>query len=384
MALRSRAVSSRAASGWTSFLEHLHDHGYFSAQPEAADEEPAPAAAGSRFVRAFGSPGDHKRACLEFSRERESALLRLPQLPLRSLVASPVPQEALDSTFGGRKLVNASKRLRATLAVQPASRDCAVERYPHAAQGDASLSDAVRLMLCWATTSGVAPPSGLDELFTALTKLPAPPPGLRTLAEGEPSRLTANTAKLMQSEVWRSRESEATFERKRVDRREMSAPRFRPAGGALPLSVPKADGIGAERSDFGGWSQRPRSRETPRASEPLLRESWLEPDPRSPPPRWSDRSVEAAPPRRAVRNDRVFNSAAAQQRDSTLPPAQPQLEWPPPLSVPAQLPRASLDQPCPAQSWQPTRESEDVVLPPSRSAPVRKARRSLRALDDTL
>ena len=185
------AAEVPAGSSWVRFLSYLHAKGYFAAQAgeshvEAGGETVAPAAAAAAefstnakgLVTRFGSPGDHKRAVFAYARERERSLAALPAGPLRALAATPVPQAALDGVFGGRKTTNAVKRLRVALRVgqRDVAPGCAVERTPHAAQGEAALPDAVRLLLTFATTRlppDAAPPqAAVDALLHALTTMP--------------------------------------------------------------------------------------------------------------------------------------------------------------------------------------------------------------------
>jgi hypothetical protein len=174
---------------WSRFLAHLHAGGYFAAEAGAGEDgavsssaaaaaaaKPAPNAKG--LVPRYGSPGDHKRAVLAYARERERALRALPSRALRALAAAAVPQEALDGIFGGRKTINAVKRLRVALALtaRDVAPGCAAARNANLAQGDASLPDAARLLLTFATTrmpAGAAPADGaLDELLEALMTMP--------------------------------------------------------------------------------------------------------------------------------------------------------------------------------------------------------------------
>jgi len=105
---------------------------------------------------------------------REGALPGLPQQALASLVRTPLPRAVVDSVFGGRKAVNAVKRLRATLGLSPTG-NCVAERSPHAAQGVAGLSDAVRLVLIWHTSAlppdAEMPAAALDALLHAFIEL---------------------------------------------------------------------------------------------------------------------------------------------------------------------------------------------------------------------
>lgn len=148
-------------SAWRDFLEHLFARGYF-ALASAEEEEGGSAQAGaplssSGLVRRFGSAGDHKRAVLAWSREREALLRLLPAASLRDLATAPLPAAVLDSTFGGRKTLNALLRLRDELRVAPTEvgPGCAsASRTKAAAQGRATLADALRLVLAVCTTGG--------------------------------------------------------------------------------------------------------------------------------------------------------------------------------------------------------------------------------------
>jgi hypothetical protein len=173
----SASDSDSDSSAWRSFLEALHKNGYFAAA--AAEDEGSSAAfevSAKGLIHNFGSPGDHKRAVLAHARARDSQLHLLPVTELETLASAVVPQLIVDSTFGGRKAVNAVKRLRSHLQL-PTPQNCAVARHGHPAQGEASLQDAARLILCWMTTPATAPPppllSAVDVLLGVLKDMPA-------------------------------------------------------------------------------------------------------------------------------------------------------------------------------------------------------------------
>jgi len=161
---------------WSRFLSTLHARGYFPAAAEAGEETEAAAASG--LIRRFGDAGAHKRAVLAFARERDRQLPALPAASLRALAAAPLPQAALDGTFGGRKAVNAALRLRAALGINPAEvgAGCEVVRSSHTAQGEATLQDAARLLLSYATARLPPllrpPPAACTELLDVLLTLP--------------------------------------------------------------------------------------------------------------------------------------------------------------------------------------------------------------------
>jgi len=176
-AAASDSDSDSDSSAWRSFLEALHKNGYFAAA--AAEDEGSSAAfevSAKGLIHSFGSPGDHKRAVLAHARARDSQLHLLPVTELETLASAVVPQLIVDSTFGGRKAVNAVKRLRSHLQL-PTPQNCAVARHGHPAQGEASLQDAARLILCWMTTPATAPPpslsSAVDVLLGVLKDMPA-------------------------------------------------------------------------------------------------------------------------------------------------------------------------------------------------------------------
>lgn len=207
-AARSRRPTARATpaaadgdaalpdDAWSRFLSSLHARGYFAAAAEASEETEAAAASG--LIRRFGDAGAHKRAVLAFARERDGQLPALPAASLRALAAAPLPQAALDGTFGGRKAVNAALRLRAALGIAPAEvgAGCEVVRSSHTAQGEATLQDAARLLLSYATARLPPllrpPPAACAELLDALMALPKDGPA--TASTGTPMRVTVPPA----------------------------------------------------------------------------------------------------------------------------------------------------------------------------------------------
>jgi hypothetical protein len=185
-AARTRVIAAASDSdggtdAWLSFLTALHANGYFAAaaSPEEEAAERPVSAPDSKARWPFGSPGDHKRAVLAHARARDSLLHLLPVRELEVLVECPVPTEIVDSTFGGRKAVNAVKRLRTHLGIAT-PKECAIARHGHPAQGEASLQDAARLVLCWCTTPlprhVTAPNQAIQALLLVMKDMPAGEP----------------------------------------------------------------------------------------------------------------------------------------------------------------------------------------------------------------
>ena len=353
-----------AAAAWLSFLEHLHAGGYFAA-PSGAQEasdgaDGGAAAAAPGLVPRFGSAGDHKRAVLAHAREREGALRSLPASALRALAAAELPQAVLDAPFGGRKTVNAVKRLRAALQVAT-PKGCACARHGHPAQGDAALPDAVRLLLCWATTAlppHVVPPAvAMEALLAALTVTPA---GAGGAAQGGPLLLPAQKAddavRALTDAAMRSSASERAFERKRFERRALSSsstavpyweqrpqsprPRGSPAdaprGARQPLRR-LADGAPPRRrveeieDEARELPRLPAAREpSPRRTEEGFTESFLDGPAEGDEPPLSAGAT--TPPSAAPR--RLFDSASIKRRRgaSAAPPPPPPPPPPPRIS----------------------------------------------------
>jgi len=294
-----------ARSSWLRFLERLHSQGYFSGGEGAAAEQPAAgevAASATGLVRRFGSAGDHKRAVLAFARAREGALLQLPQQPLHALVQTPLPAPVLDSIFGGRKAVNAVKRLRATLGVA-ASGACAAERTPHAAQGDAGVSDAARLALIWNTTvlpdGGCPPADALAAVLRALAELPAGaavrrPPLAARPGDSSVARLT----EAAKAGAWPVRSAQRPRDEGRGAAAAGWQPRRAVAGGAGSPWLGGIDSRISEESSAGFLRKREERRAHPAARREPGPEGGSSPSPRSQSTRtYSSRNRGAGGPR---------------------------------------------------------------------------------------
>jgi hypothetical protein len=287
--------SDSDSSAWRSFLEALHKNGYFAAA--AAEDEGSSVAfevSAKGLIHSFGSPGDHKRAVLAHARARDSQLHLLPVTELETLASAVVPQLIVDSTFGGRKAVNAVKRLRSHLQL-PTPQNCAVARHGHPAQGEASLQDAARLILCWMTTPATAPPptlsSAVDVLLGVLKDMPA----------GIPREFDARAGREERYGDKQRREDTRKFDLSEVRSQRSSL------GGSNRRDSPSQRAPGRfSRSAESLWSQRPaapRSRMEPAA--PVRVE-------RAPSIRWDDMEDDDSAPmaplasRRSQKYERRF------------------------------------------------------------------------------
>lgn len=264
-AARTRVIAAATTSdggtdAWVSFLEALHANGYFAAAAQSGEESAeseVTSVSSKGLVRSFGSPGDHKRAVLAHARARDSLLHLLPGRELEALVECPVPTEIVDSTFGGRKAVNAVKRLRTHLGIAT-PKECAIARHGHPAQGEASLQDAARLVLCWCTTPlprHVATPSqAIDALLAALKDMPV----------GEPREFDASAGR---GEHYGDRQRRAAPSGRREDTRRINLDdvrdqRFSPAAS-------RRDAPGSQPP--GRFPRSPGSPWGPKAAAPRVR-----------------------------------------------------------------------------------------------------------------
>ena len=251
--------SDGGTDAWLSFLTTLHANGYFAgaASPEEEAVESAVSSLDSKARWPFGSPGDHKRAVLAHARARDSLLHLLPVRELEELVECPVPTEIVDSTFGGRKAVNAVKRLRTHLGIAT-PKECAIARHGHPAQGEASLQDAARLVLCWCTTPlprhVTTPQQAIQALLLVLKDMPA----------GEPREFDASVGR---GEHYGDRQRRAAPFGRREDTRRIDLDDVRYQRSS---SVSRRDAPGSQAAT----GRYPRSAESPwgpRAAAPRVR-----------------------------------------------------------------------------------------------------------------